>query len=202
MAAHDLCTVPDVKEFRAIAHNQDDALIGTLIGVASRWLMAEVGRQLYPDGATSTRKFLPPTWGETLFVDDISTLTGLVVVDHGATLTIDSDFYAAPLNGKTPGGEPAPWYQLVRYSGQTWTRPGQGGSISVTAAWGFPAVPSLAKQAAIETTADLLQVRSNTFGILSVVDAVTAVRLRTNSHVAELVHTYKRGDRAPGFGIA
>jgi hypothetical protein len=127
-------------------------------------------------------------------------LSGLVVSDNGSALTIDADFQAFPVGGRSASGELGAWYELERFDGQWWDMPLRGASVSVTARWGFPAVPGPIKQGVIEIVGDLLKVKDNTFGFLGVLDGITAVRLRGNAHVAELVATYRRGDRAPGIG--
>lgn len=200
MAAEDLCTLDEYKAARGITDGRDDPEISRLITVASVWLANECGRQFVRDATATERKFRPPHRSDTLIVDDFSTLTGLVVVDDGGTLTIDSDFQAFPAGGRRANGESGPWYMLQRFHGLWWSEPREGASVSVTARWGWPAVPAAIKQGTIEIVRDLLETRNNTFGFLGVVDGVTAVRLRGNAHVAELVATYRRGDRAPGIG--
>jgi hypothetical protein len=196
VAAEDLCTLDEYKAARGLVDSLDDGQIPRLITTASRWLAAECGRQFHRDSTATARKYPPPRRNDRLLVDDFSTLTGLVVVDDGATLTIDVDFIALPQDGRTAWGESGAWYMLLRYDGLWWSEPLRGNSVSVTARWGWPAVPEPVKQGVIEVVADLLKTKDNTFGFLNVIEGPTAVRLRANSHVAEVIAAYRRGDRA------
>lgn len=202
MATGDLITSAEFAASRgaAFSDGRDDNDIARLITAASYWLSAECGRQFYQDASTSVRKF-EPSEDDCLYIDDFSTTTGLVVVDNGQTLTLDSDFYVAPLNGKGPTGESVAYYVLHKFNDMEWLDTGAGPSVSVTARWGWPAVPPAVKQGVIEVVSDLLKMRDNTFGVIGI-DVGTAVRLRSNTHVAELIATYARGDRAPRFGLA
>lgn len=203
MATGDLITLAEYKLARRINDAKDDGEIARCITAASYWLAAESGRAFYRDGAASAsaRQFRPSRTG-TLLVDDFSSTSGLVVVDSdGATLTLNTQFYVAPLNAIGPSGEAVAYYQLVKTDGYSWVDWGDGSRVSVTALWGWPSVPAAVKQAAVEVTGEFMSSRDATFGVVGF-DSGLAVRLRSNPHVAAVMKTYDRGDRAPRFGFA
>lgn len=200
MATGDYVTTDEFKQARRIGDSLDDAQIAPFITAASRQVDTHCGRRFYLDTEASTRTYEPSDDCE-LIVDDFGTTTGLVVVESGTTLTLNTHFYLHPLNGLTEWGEAGPYYVLEKFNDQPWLDYDNGGSISVTAKWGWPAVPEQVKQATIMLTADLMASRDNAFGVVGL-DAGAAIRMRMNSTAAALLASYRRGDTAPAFGLA
>jgi hypothetical protein len=199
MATGDYCTVDEYRASRMIPDSLDDAEIGRVISVASREVDNHCGRVFYQDAAPSARHFVPPS-GDTLIVDDISTTTGLVVVDFGRTLVLDSDFGLFPTDGVTNSGEAGPYYKLTKFYNVGWFQAGKGATVTVTAQWGWPAVPVVVKDACMAVVADRLMGRNNSFGVIGL-DTGAAVRVRGNVTVEHALRTY-RGVTAPQFGFA
>lgn len=181
--------------------------IDRLIAVASAWVRQECGRTFDEIATTATaRSYVPPANGDTIVIDDFGSLTGLTVVDYTTTLTIDRDFYALPIDGASLAGDSAwsCWYMLRRFYGNPWLNVGRGATVTVTAKWGIPTTSpmlALAKQACVEVVADLQKVASNNFGVIGITDGL-AVRLRSNTHVAELLTTCVRADRSRRWAVA
>lgn len=107
--------------------------------------------------------------GARLWVDDIASVTGLVVkvdlnrdydfTDSGETLTINTDFFVGPPNAAL-GPEPQPYRYLelnptstAIAAWPTWER-----GIQVTAKFGWPSVPEAIKRATIALTKQLRDV--------------------------------------------
>lgn len=203
MATGDLISLDEYKEARRMRDPLDDTELARLITVASRWLANELGREFYQatGAVVSSRKFDPPRGSTEVLVDDFSTVTGLVVVDAGTTLTIDSDFAVSPVNGRSASGETVAYYRLCKFNEAEWSNTEQGPTVVVTALWGWASVPAPVKQGVIQIVGDLLTSRDNSFGIVGI-DAGLASRLKLNTYVEALSGDYARGDRAKRFGLA
>ena len=72
---------------------------------------------------------------------------------------------------------------------------------SVTAKWGWPAVPALVKQATLVLAADLYMNGQNSYGVVGL-DNGAILRARVNSTAAAMLAPYRHGMAAPSFGFA
>jgi hypothetical protein len=158
-------------------------------------------RHFTSDAAVTTRLF--DGNGKTrLWVDDISTTTGLIVkadlngdydvLDSGETLTIDADFWVGPANA-TAGGEVKPYTYLdicpnstVLTAWPKWQR-----SVSVTARFGWPAVPEAVKRATIGLTKALRDISKAPYS-LAYENIENAVRMSpvANNLLDEIIYSY------------
>ena len=156
------------------------------------------GRFFYQDAALSVRTFYADD-GETCFVDDISTTTGLIVKtddnDDGTfenTLTLNTHFILLPTNAAAK--HPVEPYTCIRlvdsgitafpmsYSG----RPG----VQVTAKFGWPAVPDDVEKACLIQATQLFKASDAVFGGLSFEAGILRVRDTLNPMAAALVERY------------
>lgn len=199
MALGDYTTTDAYKASRAIPDGLDDVEIARVITVASRMIDNYCGRTFYQDASATTRHFRPPN-GDTLIVDDISTTTGLVVVDFNTTLTIDVDFGLFPADGVTNAGEAGPYYMLTKFYGVPWFQVNKGATVAVTARWGWAATPPAITDACMALCSDLLQARNNSFGVVGL-DTGAGMRVRMNTLVQTTLAPYRR-ESAPAFGFA
>lgn len=153
-ASNSYATVEEYRAFVGKDSTDDDNVIAENLAAASRWWDEKLNR---PFGfgliaAPVARKFYvhraPVGDGsKSLYVDDFATLTGLVV-SIGGDVQDASTYIAFPLNALQ---KPEPWpFDELRRSGRGWPL---GEEITVTAKWGWPAVPAAIKQATIEWTA-------------------------------------------------
>ncbi|MFD4551413.1 phage gp6-like head-tail connector protein [Streptomyces sp. NPDC058466] len=166
-----------------------DDLLTAAIAAASRLIDRNTGRRFYLDAAVSQRTYKPDgralrkNDGELLIVDDIGSLTGLIVEvgSVGGTYTAITDYETTPENA-TPRGLPVTG--LLRTAG-TW---GRGTSrVRVTAKWGWPAVPDEIAQAALIQAARLVKRKDTPEGVLGSADWGGALRLgRIDPDVFEL----------------
>jgi hypothetical protein len=152
----------------------DDATVITpLLGAISRLIDRECSpgvpglatRHFTKDASVVTRVY-DATGGCKLHVDDIATLTGLIVkVDldgdyaftgSDETLTIDTHFWTGPANVDKQA-EPEPWtfLELRPDNAVLGIWPWQKRSVQVTAIFGWPAVPSAIKNATIAIAREL-----------------------------------------------
>jgi hypothetical protein len=137
----------------------DDEKAELSIEAASRLIDGHCGkgRKFWQDATVIDRKYWPSCTG-VLYVDDISTTTGLIVkADQGddgtfeTTLTINTDFIVEPVNAAAEF--PIRPYTRIRLLGNTLTswpllssgRP----SVQVTAKYGWPAIPDAIERACV-----------------------------------------------------
>ncbi len=195
-------TLTAMKNFLSIVDSSDDTLLEGFIESASRSIDRIANRRFYADAAASARKYR--AYNDLfVYVDDISSTTGLVVKidDDGdgtfeTTLTINTDFLVEPL---TAASKDRPFTQLTMVNTSfTWPifpglfsnglRPG----VEVTAKWGWPAVPDDIETACQILTADLYKRKDSPGGILGLGD-LGAIRMSPlGRDVTAMVRAYKK----------
>jgi hypothetical protein len=111
--------------------------------------------------SASARTFRPIPGSNVLWLDDFTTLTSLV--ENGTTLTA-ADFVLEPLNNRTAAGETRPYNRAIRYTG-TWYYDGPKPTVTVTAAWGWAAIPPGAIEACKVVAKAFLEGRDIRFGL-------------------------------------
>jgi hypothetical protein len=157
MAASDLCSIADVREFiqKPTGDTDQDAVIAALITRASLAVMGWCEREFAPESAADVVRTFQIAHGDewlSLAPHDLQSAS-LVQVDTDTTAyTLSTDEYRFD-----PPGQPNGVYTSVRLrplsvstSGrQLWpTR-----EVQITGTWGFPSVPEDVKHAAVVTTA-------------------------------------------------
>ena len=198
MASVNYVTVVDVKGRRGIEDFSEDPTFVTLATAASRGVDAVCGRTFGLDAGVSARTYLPPCDTGRLLIEDFSTTTGLIVVDNTTTLVLNTDYIVSPGNSIGPTGEPWPFY-IVEPIRHGWSHyPGR--SISVTARWGWPAIPPLVVEATLLVLMDLYATKDLRFGVLSPgVDGGFSQRIRQNTMAMTLLTDYIRADVMMGL---
>lgn len=147
-----------------------DPLIGAAITAASKLIDNETGRTFGLAGSATQRIFVPNACEDTLIVDDIGALTGLVVEtgsfgeDTWTSLTNSVDFEVSPLNALAMS---RPVTSLVKPTGWGSTRLAR---VRVTAKWGWPAVPDEVVQAALIQAIRLFKRKDSPEGVLGSTD--------------------------------
>ena len=195
-------TLASMKTFLSITDSADDTLLEGLIESASRSIDRIANRRFYADSTASARSYRANN-NVFVYVDDISSTTGLVVKtdDDGdgtfeTTLTINTDFLVDPLTAAALG---RPFTQLTMvntlnvwpvYPGlfSNGLRPG----VQVTAKWGWPSVPDDIETACQILTADLYKRKDSPGGILGLGD-LGAIRMSPlGRDVTAMVRAYKK----------
>ncbi len=162
----------------------DDATILTQLTAVSRLLDKECGRFFNQDAAVVARIFDGNGLGR-LYIDDVATLTGLVVkvdlnadydyADTDETLTKDTHYWIGPANAAR-GSEPRPYriLEIVPSNGRLTRWPEQLRAVEVTAQFGWPAVPGAIKEATIFITRELrdMQEAGATFQLQDIENAI------------------------------
>ena len=193
-------TTAELKSELRITDADDDTQLALAVEAASEWITSWCERDFNQAATTSVRTFYPSAG--IVHVDDIATTTGLVVgVDTGddgtyeTTWTISTDFTLEPVNGVVGGVSGHPFTRIrptgtLSFPSSLTYRP----SVQVTATWGWPAVPSSVKRAALILAARLYKRRDSAEGILGGLGDFGPVRVgtRLDPDVEMLLAAYRK----------
>lgn len=161
-------TVAELKDYVNSALVTKDALYLDAILFTENEIDKALGRKIVlADTVATARLFTPPRRSSVLNINDCTEITA--VVDYGATLTTTSQYMPLPLNGIDDAGEAWPYEALQRLSGgysMSWINYGKPGTVSVTAKWGWPAIPSMVKGACRIIAKDVLLQGEVKFGLV------------------------------------
>lgn len=153
--APDYVTSSEVKAYLRITHSDDDALVAVWATTASRAVDQECGRQFGQVDAPEARTYEATydresrTWS--VEIDDVQDVTGFAVADEASAAA--ASWTLLPRNAPTKG---KPYTRLVVPSAGLWT---------VTARWGWSAVPVPVRNAALLQAARLSARRDSPHGI-------------------------------------
>jgi len=144
--------------------------------------------------AVATARVFIPDGTQRLLIDDARAVTS-VSVDSTA---VDSTLYQLePLNNLSASGAYRP-HERIFYLDSRWPISTRGkASVSVTARWGWAAVPAAVTEATKIIGKDIVQQRQTVGNLAAVGDIATSVRL--NTYVRELLRPFIHPDR---YGIA
>lgn len=200
------CTLEDVKTAMGIsvADDRDDAELDAVIDSASRDVDAHCNRRFFQDTNVVTRSYFPEH-PYVLFVDDISTTTGLIVKcdEDGdgtfeTTLTIDVDFFVAPVNAsaQTPA---RPWTRIGLITDGTYgswpTLSSQRPPVQVTAKFGWADVPDVVARATVLQASTLFKGPDTIDNSYQLNDEGAPIRKSTlNRYAARLLEPMVRWD--------
>jgi len=168
----DYATLADLKAALGITNDDTrDAALSAAISAASRYIDRRCGRKFDADSVATARVYNPryrlveDRVGQRFLVDDISTVTGLVVeLGIGGAYTAITTYETAPENAIAKG---LPIAELM-FGGDTaplqfitpWSR------LRVTAKWGWPDVPDDIAQAALLYAARVFRRKDSPDGVL------------------------------------
>jgi hypothetical protein len=174
-----------------------DTLLNQALASASRGIDRDTGRRFFLDAAGVARTFNPSgktvcdAAGERLLVNDIGSVTGLVVETGSAgSFTAVTDYETAPDNALV---DSRPITALLRTSG-TW---GSGTArVRVTARWGWPSVPDEVVQATLIQAARLYRRKDSPEGVTGSAEWGVVRLSRVDPDVYALIKHFL----LPGFG--
>jgi hypothetical protein len=164
------------NELGASTDTTDDNKLERAISAASRQIDKFVGRPhgFWQDATVTVREYFSDSQ-KMCYVDDISTLTGLIVaVDENddatfaTTLTITTNYIVGPVNAadETPA-RPFNYIRIVDYGDSSFFQWQSGRpNVRVTAKFGWPAVPDDVAQACLIQSAHLYKASSAAFGLV------------------------------------
>ena len=187
-----------VATFRAWKGNTTeptDAVIQAAIDAAEESINDYCGRIIAVAGSSSARSFAPAAPGATLlFIDDCSAVSA--VTEYGTS--VDSTSYQLePLNGRTSSGIVSPYTALRRY-GIPWLWDMGFARISVTATWGWTALPPRYTEATKILTSDILDQKNLQNGVIGFTE-YAGVRVKANPMVSALLTGLRRTERTIGI---
>lgn len=150
-------------------------------------------RTFNPTTPASARTFVPDDY-YVIAVPDIANTTGLVISDNGTTLSA-SDYQLEISPGQvgpiSMSGRTWPWTQIRRMTGM-WYRDTNGNdTLSITAQWGWAAVPAEVSLATKLLARDFLLARDTAFGIMQTGDGYSRV-IADNKVVEGLLYPLRR----------
>lgn len=165
----------------------DDTFCDQAIQAAETTLDNACQRRFEVASATTPRVFIP-SGSNVQFINDCTAITS--VVDNGATLVSGTDYQKEPLNGLSSTGETWPYYRLRRLNGW-WYSSTNTASLTITATWGWAAIPPEIYQACQIIAKDEFNQRDSGvgFGLVAVTEA-GGVGSRENAIVRRAVINY------------
>jgi len=183
----DYVTTTDLKGFLKIDDTEDDAQLAYAVTAASRSIDKFCNRQFGLLASAQDRVYTA-RWDVTLGkyvvdVDDVMTTTGMVITG-AATIT---DYTLRPSNADLNG---KPWTRIILNSGGRETLDG----ITVTAKFGWSAVPVAVQQAALVQSSRLFKRKDAPFGIAGSPELGSELRLlaKVDPDVAVVLSPYQR----------
>lgn len=181
----DYLTTAELKAQLRITDTADDTYVGIAVTAASRAIDKSCNRQFGQATSAVARVF---RWDGTCIegrvavpLFDLMDTTGLVVsLDQGQdgtyerTLTYSTDFDLWPWNAAADG---VPWTHLVLRPTATAWPAGFARELQVTAKWGWSAVPTIVKQAALIQGSRFFVRRDSQYGVAGSPETGTELRL-------------------------
>jgi hypothetical protein len=168
--SHAYRTVSELKGWLGLSGSGQDTNLGYALDAATAAIDAYAGRQFDIDSTVVTRLY-DCEYMDYAEVDDIATSTGLVVKTLNAdgsvaeTLTLNTDYYLAPYNADKV--EPVmPFTKIImaiEKSGKVLPTEHRQG-LSVTAKFGFSAVPDAIEQATLIQASRFFQRKNSPMG--------------------------------------
>lgn len=165
--APDYLTTDDVRAYLRIDDTLDDEQVTIWISTASRAVDEHCRRQFgkvdTAEARTFSSAYSSTACGYVVQLDDVQDVTDLEVIDtDGDPVT---DYSLTPLNAQLTG---IPYGRLISST---------SGDVTVTALWGWTAVPQAVKAATLLQTARFAARRDSPFGISGSPDEGGEMRL-------------------------
>lgn len=185
--APDYITAVDLKSYLRISDADDDAEIALAITAASRAVDRHTNRQFglvaAPEARTYTARWDSDRCKWVVFIDDLMTEVGLSVLTDAAV----TDYSLQPSNADLNG---TPWTQIVLNAGGL----GRADGVTVTARFGWTAVPVSVKQATLLQASRFFKRRDAPFGVAGSPEIGSELRLlaKVDPDVAVVLGPYLR----------
>lgn len=189
-----------LKAWLKVTTTTDDLEIHQACFAASRWIEQHCERLFYRTAAGTARTFKACD-RRTLRLPDFSDLVSVsaLATDDGGDGTFEttwatSDYQLLPHN---PGAAPEalPYMSVRAVGGYSFPLPDGGYSrddrVRITGVFGWPAVPSMVKQAALLLAVDALKVKETSFGVGGA-NEWGLVRIRENPIAMSYLAAYRR----------
>ena len=192
-------TVAEFKDYcRTEIPVADDVLMSEALDTAEAMLDNACGRRFQIASGSSARLYIPD--GTTLLaIDDCTSVTS--VVENDAVIPAIS-YQLEPLNNLSQAGATVPYDTIRRLSDLPWYTDSGRATVSVTATWGWAAIPAPIKQACMILGKDIASNRDVRFGLVAVSEA-GGVGTRENAVVRRAIEDYSspRGTLVDFIGV-
>lgn len=190
----DYVSVGDLRSYRRLGDAGDDVELALAVTSASRAIDEATDRQFGKTESVETRTY-EAGWSERLGlyiveIDDVQTLTGLVVTVSGAAVT-SGNYRLYPRDADKRG---QPWERLALRTVTPDPLGSNLGEVTVAATFGWTAVPSTIKNATLLQASRLFADRNAPFGVAGSPDMGNELRLLAKVHpdVEVMVTPFKR----------
>lgn len=191
MATPRYLPVATFKQWWKTEIDADDTLIEAAINAAETAIDNALQRRMVVASGSDSARVFRPDGTSILYFDDCVSVTS--IVENGTTLTSGTDFVLEPLNGLSATGEAWPYYRALRY-GRDWYCDGPKATVTITADWGWSAIPYEVVESCKIVASDMLSNRDMRNGLVAITEA-GGVGSRENLTVRNMVAKY-RGPRA------
>lgn len=182
----------EVEDYKSWARHDlptvDNPVIEDAILAAEMSLDNACGRKFIVASAPATaRLFWARYRSKVVEIDDCTTVTA--VTDNGTAVTT---YQLEPLNGRSPSGETVPYTSLRRTTGSSWAWSGDEALVSVTATWGWLAIPYQIREACKALTKAHLDGRDIRAGIAGFTPDGFGLSERETRVVKQAIFDYSR----------
>lgn len=190
--APDYATAAELAADARIGDSDDNTQLGRAVTAASRAVDLFTRRQ-FGQVASAEARVYTAVWDArrcrwVVPIDDLMDATGLTVTVPTGTV----DLYAKqPANAVTKG---MPWTRLVVDKSAAFSPTGAEDEVTVTAKWGWAAVPTTVKSATLLQAARFFTRRESPFGVAGSPDLGSELRLldKVDPDVAVMLTGYVR----------
>ena len=183
-------TSDELKAFIRVTDTVDDVEVASAIEAASRAVDEHTGRQFGQVVSAEARRYTARPRGcrWVVAVDDLMDAAGLVVAVPAGAITL---YDLTPINAAVKG---RPWTRLAVNPGSAVQPTGEVYEVTVTAKWGWSAVPAAVKNAVKLQASRFLARRDSPYGVAGSPDQGSEVRLlaRVDPDVAVILRPYVR----------
>lgn len=187
------CSVAELKSYKEISASTHDAELALAIAAASTAINLFCNRQFGAITGAAEERFYTGEYDKRrcrwfVNVDDLWTDEDLSVEVDGVAVTTIT---AHPINAAV---KDRPWTTLVFNSDSTVYPTGAEDEVSVTAYWGWEAVPDTIKQACLFQASRFFERRMSPFGVAGSPDMGSELRLlsKVDADVAVALSPYQR----------
>lgn len=188
-------TVEDLKAYLGNEKpTDDDAFYERAIDGALETLQGETLREftLVTESTTASARLFIPEDDYLLPIHDCTSVTS--IVNNGATLA--SGTYQLEPVGVRRTGEQRPYDAIRIISGAGWYMYRGQATVSVTAKWGWSAIPKRITEALYLISKDIVLNRDVRLGVIDVTEA-GGVSARTNTVVRATINNYRASHEWP-----
>lgn len=192
-------TLDELKEYLQLTDETEfDERLDDALVTSSKAIERYSGR-VFNDALTVSARVFNPTRSGLAFVDDFSTITGLIIkTDDDEDGVFEetwttADYQLEPLNGMRNGMTGWPYWQ-IRAVGPSLSFPKLSNgraTLQVTARWGWSAVPAPVKQACLIMAAETFKLATAPLGVAGMGE-FGFIRVRDNRMATAKLEPYRR----------